>query len=151
MIGAVARIRTAPAAVLVLGFGGLLPFMGLALLAAWVPERGYAYFIATLAQYAAVICSFVGALHWAYAVRDDARGAEAWRRYGFSVIPALAAWLALQTPVWTALRLQAGILLACLAVESRLPSTRQWPAWLAPVRYVLTLIAALSLAAASVV
>ncbi len=150
MSRSLAALRTAPAAVLVLGFGGLLPFVLLALFAAFRPEHGYAYFIATLAQYAAVICSFVGALQWAYAVRDDARGGEAWLRYGFSVIPGLGGWLALQTPVWTALRLQAALLVLCLAVETRLPSKAHPPAWLAPLRYALTLVAALSLAAASV-
>jgi putative flippase GtrA len=147
---AATALRSAPAAVLVLGLGGLVPFFALALLAALVPERGYAYFVATLAQYGAVICSFVGALNWGYAVRDDARGAQAWQRYGISVVPALAAWLALQTPVWTALRLEAAILIGCLAVERLLPASGQAPPWLAPLRYVLTIGAALALVAASV-
>lgn len=147
---ALAALGEAPAAALVLGCAGLVPFAGLALLAAIAPQWGYAYWLATLAQYGAVILSFVGALGWGYAVRDGVRGALAWWRYGASVVPALAGWLSLQTPVWTALRLQALVLVVVCLLEHRGRLAAGAPAWLSPLRYLLSMGAAACLVAASV-
>jgi Protein of unknown function (DUF3429) len=73
---------TAPPAALVFGLGGLIPFIGLATLALFGSPAFRADAMLTLANYSATIVSFVGALHWGYAVRDDARGANAWARCG---------------------------------------------------------------------
>jgi hypothetical protein len=100
-------IRAAPAPVLAFGLGGLIPFVGLTALVIFVPAPWYVYWLTTLAQYGAVLLAFVGALQWGYAVNGEARGAQAWMRYGWSVLPALVGWLSLQFPVWTALRMQA--------------------------------------------
>ena len=55
-----------PASMAWLGYGGLLPFVGLAvLMAADAPRQ--ALWSQALVAYGAVILGFVGALHWAFA------------------------------------------------------------------------------------
>lgn len=127
----------APAAALVLGFGGLVPFVFLALNATTGVglEAGHARLL--LADYGALILSFVGALQWAYAVREEDTGLNAWRRFGWSVVPALLAWGALQLPVTGALRVLAVGLLVALAMDFRLRPARL-VAWLMPLRSVLS-------------
>ena len=128
-----------PAPALVLGVGGLAPFVGFALLAALEPTW-YAYWLNALALYGAVILSFVGALHWGYAVRRDARGASGWMQVGWSVLPALVAWASLQLPVWTGLRVQAAMLVACFVMDRILARIDPVPSWLMQLRAVLTLV-----------
>ena len=50
-----------------LGFGGLLPFIGLAL-TAFVDRHHGIVWADALVAYGAVILSFVGALHWGFAM-----------------------------------------------------------------------------------
>ncbi|MBX3661256.1 MAG: DUF3429 domain-containing protein [Burkholderiales bacterium] len=140
-----------PLPALLLGAGGLIPFVGLALLAAAGPVASHVYWLTALSYYGAVILAFVGALHWAYAVKRGAEGRSAWIQYGASVLPALLAWLSLLFPVWTALRLQALALLACHAFDRLMQHDDPVPPWFLRLRAVLSAVAALSLFAASVV
>lgn len=140
-----------PLPALLLGAGGLLPFVGLALLAAAGPVASHVYWLTALSYYGAVILAFVGALHWAYAVKRGAEGREAWLQYGASVLPALLAWLSLLFPVWTALRLQAGALLACYAFDRAMQRIDPVPPWFLRLRAALSGIAAVSLFAASLI
>jgi len=119
----------------VLGFAGLLPFAATAMAGffpAWPAPATPA-----LIGYGAVILSFVGALQWAYAVREDDSGTLAWLRFGWSVVPALLAWGALQLPVAGSLRVLAGGLLAALVMDFLLRPPRL-AAWLMPLRTLLT-------------
>lgn len=75
-----------PSAALLGGYGGLIPFFGLAAWL-WVHPPGAAGRV--LAVYAAVILSFVGAVHWGWALS----GRSAPSRYAWSVVPALLAWI----------------------------------------------------------
>ena len=135
-----------PLPALVFGAGGLLPFLGLAALQ-WVVEdpRG----LSLLAAYGAVILAFVGALHWGYAVRDAPRGAEAWLRYGWSVLPALAAWSCLALPPPSAVPLLAAGLVVSLLVDEALARRIDTPAWLLRLRRWLTAGGAASLLVAA--
>ena len=141
--------RNAPAPALMLGIGGLLPFVGLAAVIGFGPPESHAYGSVMLSHYGAVILSFVGALHWAYAVKRDARGGEAWIRYAFSVAPALAAWLSLQLPVAASLRLQAAGLVICMIFDWRMLRFEPQPKWFLRMRVGLTVVAATSLMLAS--
>ena len=87
-----------PRTVAWLGYGGLLPFIGLALAtvrANFLGEDPQGWNAALLA-YGAVILSFVGALHWGFAMTlrglTDGQRTAAFVR---SVVPALVAWVAL--------------------------------------------------------
>ncbi|MEP7329395.1 MAG: DUF3429 domain-containing protein [Betaproteobacteria bacterium] len=141
-------INKMPTPALVLGVGGLLPFIGLALLTTLAP-MWYAYWLNALTLYGAVILSFVGALHWGFAVRRNARGTLGWMQYGWSVLPALVAWASLQLPVWTGLRVQAAMLIACLVMDRVLARADPVPSWLMQLRAVLTIVATIALLGAS--
>lgn len=87
-----------PHSVAWLGYGGLLPFVGLALALLADPGHGLLWQQALLA-YGAVILSFVGALHWAFAMLlPGLTPAQAQGRYVWSVVPALLAWPAVLLP-----------------------------------------------------
>jgi len=142
-------LRTAPAPAVVLGCGGLVPFVGLALLVAFLPVPWYAFWLGALSHYGALILSFVGALQWGYAVHSGARGARAWMQYGWSVLPCLVGWMSLQLPIWTGLRVQAAALLVCYAFDRLMARSESFPVWLLPLRAALTTIGATSLLFAS--
>lgn len=139
---------TAPLPALLLGAAGWVPFVGLALLSAGNPASSVALLHA-LATYAAVILGFVGALHWGYAVHANSHGRLAMMQYGWSVLPAIAGWLALQLPLTTALRAQALAFVACYAVDHRLATLEVVPRWFLRLRATLTAIAAAALVGAS--
>lgn len=142
-------LRGVPLPALVLGTAGLLPFAGLTALAHLRPEPWYAVWLTMLSQYGAVILSFVGALQWGYAAQSDLRGAQAWTRYGWSVMPALVGWVCLQFPVWSALRMQAAALLVTLAMDRSFARLHGAPQWLMPLRTTLTAAGAACLLTAS--
>jgi len=142
-------LRAAPTPAIVLGFSGLLPFAVLTLVVACAPFSWHEFFAELLLHYGAVILSFVGALHWGYAVSAGARSEQAWMQYGWSVVPCLIAWMSLQLAASSALRLQAATLVACFLMELLLARFESLPAWMISLRAVLTLLAATCLLLAS--
>lgn len=145
-----AAARVSPA-VVVLGAGGLLPFIGLAMLTALGPVTWYVYSLTALAHYGAVILTFVGALHWGYAMHRGALGRTAWLQYGFSIIPALLGWASLFFDVWTALRMQAVALLGCFAFDLAMARIDPVPAAFLRLRATLTITGVAALLLASLV
>jgi len=139
----------APRAALVFGLGGLLPFIALTVLALVAPTLAHCDWLLVLAHYAAVIVSFVGALHWGYAVKEGAQGRDAWLRYGWSVVPALIAVIALQLPTPSGLRLDALMILSALRVDQWIDQRRQISEWMRSLRLLLTVIVAALLVVAS--
>lgn len=80
---------------LLLGYTGVAPFVASALYVAWFAASGnsFAAHVAFIGlAYGAVILSFVGALHWAYALHRAELGGGAFIR---SVVPAFIAWISL--------------------------------------------------------
>ncbi len=147
---AVTPESSASAPALLIGMSGLIPFVGLAAMVGLGPPTWYVYWLAALSYYGAVILTFVGALHWAYALKRNAHGREAWLQYAFSVAPALIAWLSLLFPVWTALKLQATGLLICCLFDRSMSRYDPVPAWFLHLRAGLTLVGSVSLVLASV-
>ena len=97
-----------------LGYAGLLPFAG-ALVLLFAGNQAVAELaLNSLLAYAAVILTFVGALHWSSALlgRNDTSSVSL---LVISVLPSLVAWLCLLIPVAEGLLLMA---LAYLAVYS---------------------------------
>lgn len=139
-----------PMPALVLGVSGSVPFVALTSAIAFGPERWYGYWLMSLSYYGAVILTFVGALHWAYALKRDAPCDEAWLQYGFSVAQAVMAWLSLLFPVWTALRMQAAALLLCYVFDVAMRRIDPIPVWFMRLRAGLTSVAVTSLILASV-
>jgi len=139
------RQSSMPTAVRVLGYGGLIPFIGLAVLANIEPSHGILYRGALL-LYGAVILSFVGAIYWGVAMltpdlnHQDRRSAYAW-----SVVPALIGWVTyILSPVVAALVLVLGFQLQYWR-DVIFASKIEWPAWYLPLRIRLTLIASICL------
>ena len=89
-----------PPLLLKLGYAGLIPFVGLALLVQLAPTPLNYLSAESLAGYGAVITSFMGALHWGASLHTLGKplSGDRWldrNAWIWGVIPALVAWLAL--------------------------------------------------------
>lgn len=135
----------APYVVRWLGYGGLLPFVVLAA-AAWIDRNHSSLWRDALIAYGAVILSFVGALHWGFAMSQSGMTAnQRTRSFVWSVVPSLLAWMALlMTPKYAAMLLVTGFLIHFWQ-DRRLVQRVNLPAWYLPLRLRLTFIAVLSL------
>ena len=149
MSSVITSLSHAPRPALVLGLAGALPFVALLFAALAGPPELHTTVLLALLQYAALISTFVGALHWAWAASNTAAPTGAALRYGWSVLPSLLAWLSLQLSLSNGLRLQAAVLVACLFADRWLLGPDGMPDWLRALRRVLTVIAAASVAVAS--
>jgi hypothetical protein len=129
-----------------LGCGGLIPFVGLALASWFVPAPYRSDVLHALATYAATIASFVGALHWGAAMhRDDVDPA---RLLAWGVVPSLVAWLALLANAASALLILAALLMLCFGVDRVVYPRLGLAEWL-PMRLRLTAVAVISCMAAA--
>ena len=130
-----------------LGFGGLIPFVGLAA-AIWVARPGSWPFVTlALLAYGAVIASFLGAIHWGLVMREAP--AQPVPSLVWGVVPSLLGWMAVLLGHAQGLVLMAALLWACFAVDRALYPRHQVQAWL-PMRLQLTRVASLSCLAAAV-
>ena len=134
-----------PRAVAWLAYGGLLPFVGLALASFLDPHSSGAWQQMAL-NYGAIILSFVGALHWGFAMSAPAMS-ERKRSvcFAWSVMPALLAWLALLLDPLAASALLAAGFGIHYVQDWRLVRHTGLPAWYLPLRLRLTVVAVLSL------
>jgi hypothetical protein len=129
-----------------LGFGGLIPFVGLAA-ALWLLPPGESPLASTaLLGYGATIASFLGAIHWGLVMRDGPVQPTASLLWG--VVPCLLGWAALLLGAAPGLLLMAALLWACLAVDRVLYPRWRLQAWL-PMRLRLTLVASIACLAAA--
>jgi hypothetical protein len=130
----------------ILGFGGLIPFVALALASWLAPVNLRAEVLRALMAYAATIASFVGALHWGAAMHRADPNATPLLIWG--VVPSLVAWLALLAPSDKGVLVIATMLVVCFVVDRAVYPRLGLSAWL-PMRLRLTAIAALSCFAAA--
>jgi len=135
--------RRIPALVAWLGYGGLLPFAGLAIAGGML---GPGSATQAMRAYGAVILSFVGALHWGFALTVSGLDpSQRSRLFIWSVVPALLAWLCLLLPPLAAsLALIAGFLVH-YGWDRRLSFLAQLPAWYLRLRLQLTTMACVCL------
>jgi hypothetical protein len=131
-----------------LGYGGLIPFAGLAVLSIADPTSPVGWLQGLLA-YGAVILAFVGALHWAFAMLlPTLSAAERRNRYTWSVVPALVGGLA----CWSASPHATWALVLTFVLhywqDRQLALSAPLPAWYLRLRLHLTLGACASLALA---
>ena len=147
-----------PPLALLLGAGGLVPFLacGLGSVTAGgaVPaDRA----LLALVEYAAIILSFLGAVHWGMALAGPgATGGGSWRRgadslrLALGVLPALIGWAALLVSVAAAPAIALALLiagfLATTVVEARAAGDGLVPAGYMRMRWGLTLVVVLVLA-----
>ncbi len=134
-----------PPVVAWLGYGGLLPFLALTAVGLLAPSTPS--WSAALLAYGAVILSFVGALHWGFAMAQSGLSTtERTHCFMWSVAPSLIAWPAtLLPPAAGSVLLIAGFALH-LAQDHRLAARTSLPAWYLPLRWRLTVTACVSLA-----
>lgn len=137
--------RELPPHVAWLGYGGLLPFIALAILTAADAPRS-ALWSDALTGYGAIILSFVGALHWGFAMSLPALDPGLHRRaFVWSVVPALLAWPAtVMAGSVASLILVAGFVLH-FAHDRRLATRAGLAAWYLPLRWRLSVVAGLCL------
>ncbi|KAF0864405.1 MAG: DUF3429 domain-containing protein [Pseudomonas protegens] len=130
-----------PKPVALLGYGGLLPFLGLALLAV-VAHGQRLLWCQALVSYGAVILSFVGALHWGFAMIAPGMNAQQRHtRFIWSIVPALMGWVATLLPLsWGGLLLIVGFF-AHWWQDRQLSQVMHLPAWYLPMRLRLTIVA----------
>lgn len=127
-----------------LGYAGLLPFLGAAAGIWLAPGPVRAVSFLALGTYGAVILSFLGAVHWGRMLAEPAPETRAW--YAWSVLPALIGWVALLLPPAFGLSvLTAGFLLAWL-VDRGAAARGHLPGWYGRLRAHLTAGVLLSLA-----
>lgn len=132
--------RAIPLAALLLGAGGVLPFAALATAALLGLEWRYGFAPGSartgLIAYGAVILSFLGGVRWGLALKH---GAD--HQAGLmvvSVLPSLAAWLALMLPRPHDLTLLVACFLALAVADFAMVRRGQAPAWYATLRLLLT-------------
>lgn len=132
--------QTLPAWALRLGYAGLLPFVGGALLV-WVVWPDVQPLVAQgLSAYAALIISFLGGIHWGLAMRQPEPPPQL---LVWGVMPSLLAWPALMMPAHAGLVLHGGLLVLCYAVDRQLYPRYGAARWLT-LRFRLSAVAALS-------
>jgi hypothetical protein len=121
-----------------LGAAGALPFLLLGVLS-WIEGPWQSELRFALLANGAVILSFVGALHWAFAMLvPDMAETDRNRAYAWSVIPALLGWVALLLPPsLTSFLLLLGFW-SHFAQDFRLARRIALPDWYLPLRLSLT-------------
>ena len=128
-----------------LGLGGLLPFVGLAVLAWGGSSLGPTWALRGLILYGASILAFLGGLHWGFALSGRLSDRAASVALVWSVVPSLIAWSAAWMPEQSALLGLAGGLVLAWAFDQR-----AWPQygigpWFLRLRGLLTFVATGSL------
>lgn len=139
-------LSAAPRPAVTLGFAGLIPFVGLALIAHIAPIDVALRAQYCLAAYGAVILGFLGGCRWGFAASGMGEGAG-WWPLSVAVAPALLAVGALVVGDEEALWILALGLVALFATDVSLTRAGGAPAWWPALRLPLTGVAALSLVA----
>lgn len=137
-----------------LGNFGLLPFYGLMLLH-WLPLKPLTERLTELAfvGYAAVVLSFLGAVHWGLALANPQLDkAQSRLALGWGVLPALLGWLALLllligVPLWIVCALLLINFALCRSMDGALMRLYvNPPRWYLPLRTRLTVMVMVAVA-----
>ena len=143
---------SAPLPAKIFGFSGLSPFLILAL-STWIfpdPYRLLAFDI--LVHYAAVILSFVGAVYWGLALCNSNNKSKSekqmWIMFGWSIIPALIAWIATQMVLSAALLVLILGFVSAFIFDLWSGKRKEIPLWYLKLRKSLTLIVVITLSSA---
>ena len=145
------RDTALPRPALLLGAAGVLPFAALsAQIATGLPlgPRMTGPALYALLIYGTVILSFLGGIQWGLAVASADRS-DAWRRFGFSILPACAAWSALWINGRNGLLILAVALVIWTAYELWSTGLGEAPAWYGRLRLALSAIVVGCLTAAA--
>ena len=122
-----------------LGYAGLLPFLLLAVAVHLLSGDGAARALASLQHYAAVILTFVGAVHWGRALAKPENTPAEHKRLYWAITPSLIGWIALALPVDAAMAVLITAFLLCWWIDRSLYSGQTFASWYMPMRLHLTL------------
>lgn len=144
--------RKLPAIAMLLGIGGLIPFVVCSLGALANPPPNDELSLMALVAYGAVILAFLGGVHWGFGL-DFAGGAPGTVqrvRFGLGVVPSLVGWVALLLAILgygrVALALLAAGFVLTTVVESRASRSGYMPTGYMGLRWVLSAIVVVCLA-----
>jgi len=124
-----------------IGYGGLIPFIGLSAMSVLWRDIHQSAFLFSLLAYGATIISFLGAIHWGLAMREEHqdRIAIIW-----GVVPSLVAWGSLIVDTHWGLAIQFITLWVCFFVDYKRYPQYGVSKWLS-MRLQLTVIAGVCL------
>ncbi len=128
----------------ILGYAGLIPFILLSI-ASWLQIPLDIDVTNMLLTYAAIIFSFMGAVHWGIAISSKQDSSE---YLIVSVMPALIAWLALLAPQTYAFLLLLFGFIALYVYDRFAEKKQQLPGWYLPMRQRLTIVVVICLSGA---
>lgn len=134
-----------PVAATRLGYIAVLPFVAGAAMAWSGGGDAQALAMRALAAYAAVVASFIGAIHWGFGFTQTAPPAGL---FVWGVVPGIVAWLSLLVGPAAGLAVVAVLLVACYLVDRAVYPQHGAGRWL-PLRLRLTVLAAASCAVAA--
>ncbi len=123
-----------------LGYAGLIPFVLGAALVWLVRADAHPYVTDGLSRYAAIVISFLGAIHWGLGFRQTIPSPAP---FIWGVVPALLAWIASTMPPYAGLVIEGLLLIGCYVADRKLYPSLGASAWLT-LRFRLSAIAALS-------
>ena len=123
-----------------LGYAGLIPFVLGALLVWLVREDAHPYVTDGLSRYAAIVISFLGAIHWGLGFRQTVPSPAP---FIWGVVPAMLAWIASTMPAYAGLAVEGFLLIGCYIADRKLYPVLGASAWLT-LRFRLSAVAALS-------
>lgn len=131
-----------PPLAILLGIGGLVPFIGCGL-GAMGGGSGSGQLLSALIGYGAVILSFLGGIQWGLALPASRSPRQQWR-LALGVVPSLVGWgallLTLVLPGWVALGVLAVAFVATVLGEQRAAYETTLPQGYLPLRWALTLV-----------
>lgn len=129
-----------------LGYAGLIPPVGLAVLL-WLVKLDLQIWVAMgLSAYVALIASFLGGIHWGIGWSRRSVGTPAHEQrphFIWGVVPSLLAWPGLLMPPHAGLAWLGLLLLVCYGVDRRLYARAGLQRWLT-LRFRLSAVASLS-------
>ena len=128
-----------------LGYAGLVPFIVLAALAFASSPSGQSPAAFALRAYAVTIVSFLGAIHWGFAMRQRRANKLLW---WWGVTPSLLGWVSLLVVPLAASFILVATLWLCFLVDRRVYPGFGLQAWLR-MRLVLTTVASVCCVVAS--
>jgi len=124
-----------------LGYAGLIPFATLALLMWIVTPEAHPLVAIALTSYAAVICAFLGGIHWGIGLRHNAPSRKLHMVWG--VVPSLVAWVGVMMPAYAGLPVLAMLLVACYLVDRKTWAEAGLRDWMT-LRFRLTVVSTLA-------
>jgi len=136
-----------------LGGLGALPFIGLAGVSPFLTSGLKSFALHGLVAYGATILSFLGGIHWGLAIGSQSPNSRSKlpARLILSIIPSLAAWLALLVADTTGLLLLAVAVAAVLGVDLKATRAAEAPPWYPNLRIPLTCIVVAALILGAIV